>query len=218
MPPIVKNEICGVCKKVLLTVNYINSKSSTITTGLRDFNITVADDEPRNSSGVSVRVTVKDRNDPPEINLGAGYGVSDAITFHEEHTGIDFVTKPYLIEFRDEETTRLSKATITLRQGISRKITRNDPLFLYRSEPAGHLDDGDYLYSLVSNPLLTFEASSVPGSTYTLTFTGEASYDVNVVLQWLFIRLEFEFILELLRSSGRNSLHKHRKRADQIRW
>ncbi|XP_065846387.1 uncharacterized protein [Oscarella lobularis] len=147
-------------KKVLLTVNYINSKSSTITTGLRDFNITVADDEPRNSSGVSVRVTVKDRNDPPEINLGAGYGVSDAITFHEEHTGIDFVTKPYLIEFRDEETTRLSKATITL-----------------RSEPAGHLDDGDYLYSLVSNPLLTFEASSVPGSTYTLTFTGEASYD-----------------------------------------
>eukprot|EP00118_Oscarella_pearsei_P001166 m.6762 g.6762 ORF g.6762 m.6762 type:complete len:1095 (+) comp16823_c0_seq1:241-3525(+) len=146
-------------RKLLLTVQYNNAKTSEIGTGIRTVTFRAADEQGSNSDNVTVAITVKDRNDAPEINLGQGYGISDEVIFEEQGNPINFLTEPYRMEFKDEETSTLSMATVTL-----------------RSEPEGYLDLKDFVFVFGSPQTLAVETSSESGYNYTLTFTGEAEY------------------------------------------
>ena len=83
--------------------------------GERNINATVVDDGDATSDPVTVSVTVNERNDPLEINLGVGFGQPDAIFFTEEANHISIVTYGFRFAIRDEDSSGASKATISLR-------------------------------------------------------------------------------------------------------
>lgn len=106
----------GFMFQLLLSAAYSNSRGDGMQPGHRTILATAKDTDDASSDSVNVTVTVDERNDPPEINLGVGFGQPDAISFTEADTAYtSIVTFGFRFALRDEDSTMISKATISLR-------------------------------------------------------------------------------------------------------
>ena len=79
-------------------------------------NTTVNDDQGAVSDTLTIFMDVRERNDPPVLDLGVGYGVQDNINVTEGMSDLKRIaTTPYRARIKDKDSTNLTRGTVKLR-------------------------------------------------------------------------------------------------------
>ncbi|XP_062508295.1 uncharacterized protein LOC134184578 [Corticium candelabrum] len=103
-------------RELIRTFNYANTKNENPITGQRFVTFILADDQGAVSGPIIIRITVLERNDEPDVDLGGGAGVIDTVTFNDgDNVGVELVSHPHRLRIMLPDSAAISKITVELR-------------------------------------------------------------------------------------------------------